>query len=139
MNNLTPTLSTEEPPDQAKLRDLEAQYSRGFRIVYPDGFVLHGTQFPSGRCIVDDLVTGLIEAAVSLEALSQMQNPLARVHWSDDDAARLRSATAVVEAAKAWRAEQPWDDLREYDTETAALIAAIDAFHSSPPEGNTTS
>lgn len=40
-----------------------------------------------------------------------------------------RQATAVervLEAALAWRAEQPWDDPREYEPETGALVAAID-------------
>lgn len=61
----------------------DREMTRGFRIVFPDGYVLHGAQFPSGRCVLDDTHSGLIEASVSIAMLPMAQKPLARIEWGD--------------------------------------------------------
>lgn len=63
--------------------------ARGFRIVYPDGYVIDGAQFPSGRCVLDDPTSGLIEAAVSFDELPLVKRTLGgaqigRVEWGDE-------------------------------------------------------
>lgn len=59
-------------------------FTRGFRIEFPDGFHVDGAQFPSGRVVLDDVTTGLIEAAVSLDDLATLRGRLlAQVVWAD--------------------------------------------------------
>jgi hypothetical protein len=53
--------------------DAEEQFAEPFNlhITGPDGaYVLHGVEFPSGRCVIlDDPEYGLATAATSIEAL----------------------------------------------------------------------
>jgi hypothetical protein len=58
------------------------EFTRGFKLVYPDGYVLHGAQFPSGRCVLDDDFSGLVGAAISIDKLPQ-RRPGDRIVWAD--------------------------------------------------------
>lgn len=58
----------------------EDQFPRGFRAVWPDGFVVHGVEFPSGRCVIDSPADNrLLTVAVSFEALQL--HPSAKIEW----------------------------------------------------------
>lgn len=62
----------------------EPNYTRGFKIVFPDRYEVDGAQFPSGRCVLDDSTSGLVQAAVSLEELPLVRDyPLGQVVWAD--------------------------------------------------------
>lgn len=73
------------PPAQRPMADLwgrlSGPWTRVFRIVYPDGFTLDGAQFPSGRCVVDDTVNGLVGAATDIEHLA-LRRPGDRIEWA---------------------------------------------------------
>lgn len=71
---------TDSSTDRANSR------SRTFRVIYPDGYTLHGVQFASGRCVLDDDVSGLVEAAMQLGDL-KLVNALARIEWDDETSA----------------------------------------------------
>lgn len=58
----------------------DQQRARVFRVVYPDGYVLHGVQFPSGRCILDDTHSGLVEAATAIEYL-KLPGKYGAIEW----------------------------------------------------------
>jgi hypothetical protein len=75
------------------------QWARAFRIVWPDGYDgLHGVLFPSGRVVVDDTTSGLIEAATSLEHLHTLKNrELSSVEWAPEASAET---VAVLNAAR---------------------------------------
>lgn len=61
------------------------QWARPFRVFYPTGGtetdVVHGVQFPSGRCVLDHESRGLYYAAVSFDALDLGDD--AEVEWAD--------------------------------------------------------
>lgn len=60
--------------------EADQQRARVFRVVYPDGYTLHGVQFPSGRCILDDTLTGLVEAATAIEHL-KLPGKYGAIEW----------------------------------------------------------
>lgn len=57
------------------------QWARAFRVTYPDGFQLHGVQFPSGRCIIDGH-DSFAEGATAFEHLTLVK-PLGVIEWAD--------------------------------------------------------
>lgn len=57
--------------------------TRVFTLHMPDGAVLHGAQFPSGRCVVDDTQNGLVEGAVTYDDL-QTAKAAVCVDWESD-------------------------------------------------------
>jgi len=67
------------------------EFAQGFRLVYPDGYYLHGARFPSGRCVLDDEVGGLVAAAVDIDHLS-FRRPGDRIEW-DGPAPAASAAT----------------------------------------------
>ena len=64
------------------------EFARPFRITFPDGEVLDGVQFPSGRCVVDThdpfSSRGFIELARAFEHLKCVQGDGAVVEWADE-------------------------------------------------------
>lgn len=56
--------------------------TRTFTVRFADGYVLHGVQFPSGRCVLDDSFNGLVEAATAFENL-QLPSAHSVVEWAD--------------------------------------------------------
>lgn len=80
------------------MTDHPAEFARAFRIVYPDGFTLDGAQFPSGRCVVDDETSGLVEAATDIDQL-RIRRPGDRIEWADSEArVRTQVAQEIAEA-----------------------------------------
>lgn len=73
----------------------DQQRARVFRVVYPDGYVLHGVQFPSGRCILDDTLTGLVEAATAIEHL-KLPGKYGVIEWEPDHAAGVHAGRDQV-------------------------------------------
>ncbi|MFI1767485.1 hypothetical protein ACH41H_36300 [Streptomyces sp. NPDC020800] len=73
-------------------------FTRGFRLLLPDGQHLDGAQFPSGRAlVVDDPANGLATAATLLEHLLAGYHG-ARIEWPDEP-------TEAEPAREAWRVE----------------------------------
>lgn len=61
-----------------------SEFARAFKVTFPDGIpgdlVIHGVQFPSGRCVLDGDRFGLT-AATSFENLEIPAG--AKVEWQD--------------------------------------------------------
>lgn len=78
--------------------ETEQQRARVFRIVWPDGYDgMHGVQFPSGRVVIDDTTSGLIEAATSIDELMVLKNrPLARIEWAPAITPEVTAVLATV-------------------------------------------
>lgn len=85
-------------PTPATLDAADARWSRPFRVVFPDGYVLHGVEFPSGRVVLDDLVSGLVEAATAIEHL-RLPGELGQIVWADDQLAQAHAAGTAEGAA----------------------------------------
>lgn len=64
-----------------------SEFARPFRITYPDGEVLDGVQFPSGRCAVDTRdpfsSRSFVELATAFEHLKSIVREGAVVEWAD--------------------------------------------------------
>lgn len=117
----------DEKPAELLASD-EQQMTRGFRMVFPDGYVLHGAQFPSGRCVLDDTHSGLVHGSVSLAQVQAMW-PLARIEWAEGrppaghpewtwrhnqyiaDRTATTDRTAAERAVQKCRATNPGDDV----------------------------
>ena len=64
---------------------MDQEWTKAFRIAFPDGFTMDGAQFPQGICVLADRVSGLSTAAFSLEDLPQLKDfPEATVEWASD-------------------------------------------------------
>lgn len=65
---------------------MASEWVRAFRVLLPGGGHWHGAQFPSGRCVVDNDRTGLVDAATDIHELRLPQG--ARIEWQDLDEIR---------------------------------------------------
>lgn len=61
-----------------------ANFTRGFRLHLPDGRTLDGAEFPSGRCVVENLEHDIWLAALSVDVLTEESFPGARIEWAAD-------------------------------------------------------
>jgi hypothetical protein len=93
-----------DEPTQEQLAEMDAQYPRGFRAVWPDGFVVHGVQFPSGRCVVDSPAGGLWKAAVSFEALELHESAVIDwdpgINWDGESRGRTAGYAEAVKRVR---------------------------------------
>lgn len=64
-----------------------SEFARPFRVTYPDGEVLDGVQFPSGRCVVDThdpfSSRGFVEVSTGFKHLESVAVAGAVVEWAD--------------------------------------------------------
>lgn len=87
------------------------EFARAFKVTFPDGFYVDGVQFPSGRCVLDDNVSGLIQAATSLEELPMVRDyPLSTVVW----------AVAAIEGPDSMLCDCPRDESTPTNPRTGA-------------------
>lgn len=71
-----------EHEERVRLADAaDRRQPRTFTVTFPDGHVLHGVQFPSGRCVLDDSFNGLVEAATAFENL-KLPGDHGSVEWA---------------------------------------------------------
>jgi hypothetical protein len=62
-----------------------SEFARAFNVTFPDGIpedqVLHGVQFPDGRCVLDDKLSVGFFVTVSFQDLELRDG--AKVEWQD--------------------------------------------------------